>query len=60
MTFPVGIAKDFSNLKAYGVRGIPHTVVIDKSGNVAYVKTGSSQRNQRALADLVAAIRRAM
>jgi len=60
VTFPVGIAKDFSNLKAYGVRGIPHTVVIDKSGNVAYVKTGSSQRNQRALADLVAAIRRAM
>ena len=60
VTFPVGIAKDFSNLKAYGGRGIPHTVVIDKSGNIAYVKTGSSQRNQRALADLVAAIRRAM
>ena len=60
VTFPVGIAKDFTNLRAYGVRGIPHTVVIDKAGTVVYVKTGSSQRNQRALADLVKAIDRVL
>lgn len=60
VTFRVGIAKDFTNLKAYGVRGIPHTVVIDRAGNVVHVKTGSSQRNQRALTDLVTAIDRAL
>lgn len=60
VTFPVGIAKDFANLKAYGVRGIPHTVVIDKVGKVVHVKTGSSLHNNRALKDLVDAIERAL
>lgn len=58
--FPVGIARDFTNLRAYSVRGIPHTVVIGKDGTVQHMKIGSSQRNQRALADLRAAIERAL
>jgi len=60
VTFPVGVAQDFANLKAYGVRGIPHTVVVDKSGVIAHVKVGSSRRNERALADLANAIKRAL
>ena len=42
--FPVGIAEDFSNHRAYGVRGIPWTVVIDKEGNVRHIAYGASSK----------------
>lgn len=59
VAFPVAIAEDVSNLHAYLVRGVPHTVVIDRQGKVAYTKTGGSRKSERSWNDLVAAIDRA-
>lgn len=56
--FPVALAGDFSNLKAYDVRGVPHTVVIDHAGKVRHIKTGSAQDDDRALKALERAVRR--
>lgn len=56
--FPVAVAKDFRNLRAYGVRGIPHTVVIGKDGTVKHLKVGASQSDKRARRNLEEAVRR--
>lgn len=60
VAFPVAVAKGVTNLHAYGVRGIPYTVVIGKDGRIAHVKSGGSRKNERAAEDLAAAIRRAL
>jgi cytochrome c biogenesis protein CcmG, thiol:disulfide interchange protein DsbE len=59
-TFRVGVAADFSLLKAYGVRGIPHTVVIGKDGKIVHQKTGGSRAEKRSAAALTAALERAL
>jgi len=58
--FPVGMAESFANLRAYGVRGVPHTVVIGKDGRIAYVKYGGSRKNAQAIRNLKRAIERAL
>jgi TolA-binding protein len=58
--FPVGIVSDFRMLLAYGVRGVPHTVVIGADGNVDYVKIGASRAPGRGPDLLAAAVERAL
>jgi tetratricopeptide (TPR) repeat protein len=57
---PLGVSTSFDNLRAYGVRGIPHVVVVGKDGRIAYVKTGISRRNSQGTSALEAAIKRAL
>lgn len=59
-TLPLGVASSFSNLRAYGVRGIPHTVVIGRDGVITHVKIGGSRNNEQAITALRAAIKRAL
>ena len=40
MKMPVAFDSDQKVARKYGVEGIPHTVVIDREGNVAFSKTG--------------------
>lgn len=49
----VGLDTDKSMLKAYGVDGIPHTVVVDPKGNIAAI-TYPSTLTQQHLEDLLA------
>jgi TolA-binding protein/peroxiredoxin len=58
--FPCGVVEDFSLLRAYGVKGVPHTVVVDAAGNVAHQKTGAARFETRGAAALKAAIDRAL
>jgi TolA-binding protein len=58
--FPVAVVEDFRMLKAFGVRGVPHTVVIGPRGNVLHLKIGASRSERRGLAALKAAIERAL
>jgi TolA-binding protein/peroxiredoxin len=60
VTFPVGIAQDFRNLRAYGVRGVPHTVVIDKTGRIAHLKIGAGRDDDGGGAALARAIENAL
>lgn len=57
-TATIGVAADFSLLRAYGVRGVPHTVVIGKDGLVVHQKSGAGRADARGAAALTAAIRR--
>lgn len=58
--FRVGVVEDFSLLKAYGVRGVPTTVVVGKDGKVAHLKSGGSRTERRGAAALRAATERAV
>lgn len=58
LIFRVGVVSDFSLLKAYGVRGVPHTVVVGKDGKVAHLKVGGSRFERRSADALVAAVER--
>ncbi|MHC4445298.1 MAG: TlpA family protein disulfide reductase [Planctomycetota bacterium] len=49
----IGLDLDDSMHKAYGITGIPHTVVVDKQGSVAVV-THPSSLNAKHLSDLLA------
>lgn len=60
ITFPVGIVSDFRMLLAYGVRGVPYTVVIATDGTVDYVKIGASRSERRGADLLKAAVERAL
>jgi tetratricopeptide (TPR) repeat protein len=40
ITIPFAMTKDFSNHRAFGVRGVPCVVVIDKEGKVRMVEQG--------------------
>jgi peroxiredoxin/Flp pilus assembly protein TadD len=60
VAFPVAMASNVANLHAYGVRGIPYTVVIGKDGRIVHVKTGGSTRNQWGLEEMAKAIERAL
>jgi hypothetical protein len=58
--FPVGVVEDFRMLKAFGVRGVPHTVVIGPGGTVDHLKIGASKSERRGVENLRAAIDRAL
>lgn len=58
--FRVAVATTFDNLKNYTVRGIPYTVVIGKDGLIAHLLVGGTRHNERARADFVAAVARAL
>jgi TolA-binding protein/peroxiredoxin len=60
ISFRVGVASDFALLKAYGVRGIPHTVVVGKDGRVVHQRTGGSRAERRGTAAVAAAVERAL
>jgi tetratricopeptide (TPR) repeat protein len=57
---PIGVVLDFRMLQAYGVRGVPHTVVIGSDGAVEYLKIGASRSDRRGVELLKAAIERAL
>ncbi len=59
-TTTIGVVADFSLLRAYGVRGVPHTVVVGKDGLVVHQKSGAGRADARGAAALEAAIRRAL
>ncbi len=59
-TTTIGVAADFSLLRAYGVRGVPHTVVVGQDGLVVHQKSGAGRADARGSAALEAAIRRAL
>ena len=43
MTWPVGVEKDGrTTFTDYGVKGIPHVVLIDKKGTLRYFKVGAA------------------
>jgi hypothetical protein len=52
---PVGFDFDMKVSRAYEVEGIPHTVVIDRDGNVAWVHTGYTPELKRELFEAIAA-----
>jgi tetratricopeptide (TPR) repeat protein len=45
--FPVGVVSDFTMLHKFGVRGVPHTVVIGPEGTVDHLKVGASRSDKR-------------
>lgn len=57
---PLGVSTGFDNLRAYGVRGIPHTVVVGRDGRIVHVKVGGSRKNPQSMAALEAAVKRAL
>jgi TolA-binding protein/peroxiredoxin len=58
--FPIAVVLDFRMLVAFGVRGVPYTVVIGPTGNVEYLKIGASRADTRGINALKAAIERAL
>jgi hypothetical protein len=50
---PVALDADQSVARKFKVEGIPHTVVIDRQGNVVHVKTGYSAEGEKQIADAV-------
>jgi TolA-binding protein/peroxiredoxin len=58
--FPIGMVSDFRMLVAYGVRGVPQTIVIGTGGAIEYMKIGASRSDKRGVEALKAAIGRAL
>ncbi len=56
--FPVLVARGFENLKNYGVRGIPCTVIVGKDGRVAHLQVGGTRKSPRQRLDFEAALKR--
>jgi|GEM_PF-6845556 TolA-binding protein/peroxiredoxin len=56
--FRVLVGKGFENLKNYGVRGIPCTVIVGKDGRVAHLQVGGTRKNPRQRSDFEAALER--
>ncbi len=54
---PVGFDATQSVARKYGVEGIPHTVVIDRDGKIALVKTGYSPEGEK---EITAAVEKAL
>ena len=52
---PVALDFDMKVSNAYGVEGIPHTVVIDPSGNVSWVHSGYTDELKESLFQAIAA-----
>jgi tetratricopeptide (TPR) repeat protein len=59
-TTTIGVVKDFSLLRAYGVRGVPHVAVVGKDGRIVHQKLGAGRADRRGAAALEAALRRAV
>jgi peroxiredoxin len=57
LMMPVAFDADGKVARTYGVDGIPHTVVIDRDGKVAFVKTGYETGDEKKIA---AAVRKAL
>jgi len=51
---PVALDFDMRVSNAYGVEGIPHTVVIDRDGNVAWVHSGYTEELKESLFQAIA------
>jgi tetratricopeptide (TPR) repeat protein len=58
--FPVGVVEDFRMLRAYGVKGVPYTVVLGVDGAIEHIKVGASRTDRRGGEMLKAAIERAL
>jgi tetratricopeptide (TPR) repeat protein len=56
--FPVGVVSDFRMLRKYGVKGVPHTVVIGADGTIRYLKVGAGRSDRRGASALEQAIAR--
>jgi len=50
---PVAFDADQKVAQKYGVEGIPHTVVIDREGNIAFTKTGAEPNGEKKIAAAV-------
>ena len=50
---PVGFDADQKVAQKYGVEGIPHTVVIDREGKIAFTQTGLTPNGDQKIADAV-------
>lgn len=55
---PVALDFDMKVSQSYGVEGIPHTVVIDAKGNIAWVHTGYDADLKRELFEAIASLLR--
>lgn len=51
LEYPFAIQKDDSLSEFYGVRGIPHAVLIDRQGKVALMRSGSGEDNAKAISE---------
>ena len=51
LTHRFAIQKDRSVSDFYGVRGIPHAVLIDRNGKVALMRVGSGEDNAKAISE---------
>lgn len=56
--FRVLVGRGFENLKNYGVRGIPCTVIVGKDGRVAHLQVGGTRNSPRQRLDFEAALKR--
>lgn len=56
--FPVLVSKGFDNLRRYGVRAIPHTVIIDRAGQIRWIDVGASEGDRRSRTRLMEVLRR--
>lgn len=54
MTWPIAFSTRGAYDPEFGITGIPTFAVLDKKGNVAVIKTGSGEANEKALRDIVA------
>ena len=54
MTWPIAFSDRGPYDPEFGITGIPTFAVLDKKGNVAVIKTGSGEANEKALHDMVA------
>lgn len=54
LTHRFAIQKDRSMSDFYGVRGIPHAVLIDRRGKVALMRVGSGEANAKAISEKLA------
>ncbi len=60
LTFPIGMFGSDVTLRAFNVRGLPHTLVVGVDGKVALLKVGAAKRELRSDRVLQATIDRAL
>lgn len=56
LTHRLAIQKDRSISDFFGVSGIPHAVLIDRSGKVRLMKVGSGEANAKAIGEMLATL----
>ena len=60
ITFPVAMLSGEATLRSWGVRGLPHVVVIGRDGKVVGLKVGAARRDPRSAALLGRMVDRAL